>query len=406
MHAVSASARPGSGAAGHPGEVPEVTFCAHAIADAARAPQHGGMRETLARLLHPLNLAGVLTWLAVAMALRGDHVSAWQTGALLAAWLLAFLGSSTACVGRPRLRIAFLLVEAASALALIWLPSNSNTAPVLLVVLVAQLAMTYPLRIVLPLAIVGNLAVYLLYARHDHGNPLALVLSYGGFQLFAALTSHYARSAEEARDRLARVNADLLATRALLADTARDGERLRVARELHDVAGHKLTALRLNLRALQAESPSPQLQLVEQLSAELLGDIRGVVQALRDTQGLDIDTALRALAAPYPRPALQLVIDEGVVIEDPLLAETVLRTVQEALTNAARHGQADTLSVHLRRNGATLQLQIEDDGRVQWPLREGHGLTGMRERIEALGGSLRIERATGGGIHIEAAFPA
>ena len=94
------------------------------------------------------------------------------------------------------------------------------------------------------------------------------------------------------------------------------------------------------------------------------------------------------------------------VVDNPELAETVLRTVQEALTNAARHGQANTLDVHLHRNGAALQLEIEDDGRAQWPLREGHGLTGMRERIDALGGSLRIERATGGGIHIEAAFPA
>ncbi len=405
MRPVSPPAVPASGAAGHHREVPEVTFCRRAIADAARAPQHGGMRDTLARLLHPLNLAGLATWLAVAMSLRGS-THGWQVDALLVAWLLAFLGANTACDRRPLLRIACFAIQAASALALVWLPANSSTSPVLLVVLVAQLAMNYPLRVVLPLAVVANLAVYLMVGRHGHPNPLALVLSYGGFQLFAALTSHYARSAEEARDRLAQVNADLLATRALLADSARDGERLRVARELHDVAGHKLTALRLNLRALQAESPSPQLQLVEQLSAELMGDIRGVVHALRDAGGLDIDTALRALAAPYPRPALQLSIDEGVVVDDPALAETVLRTVQEALTNAARHGLADTLDVRLRRDGTMLRVDIEDDGRVTLPLREGHGLTGMRERIDALGGSLRIDRAARGGVRIEAAFPA
>ncbi len=405
MQPVSSPAASASGAAGHHREVPEVTFCHRAIADAPRAPQHGDMRETLTRLLHPLNLAGIATWLAVAMSLRGSTPS-WLIEALLVIWLLAFLGSNTACDRRPLLRMACFAIQAASALALVWLPTNNSTSPVLLVVLVAQLAMTYPLRVVLPLAIVANLAVYFIYGRHGHPNPLALVLSYGGFQLFAALTSHYARNAEEARDRLAQVNADLLATRALLADTARDGERLRVARELHDVAGHKLTALRLNLRALQAASPSPQLQLVEQLSAELLGDIRGVVHALRDAGGLDIDTALRALAAPYPRPALQLSIDPGVVVEDPALAETVLRTVQEALTNAARHGQANLLDVRLHRDGARLRVDIEDDGRATLPLREGHGLTGMRERIDALGGSLRIERAGRGGVRIEAAFPA
>lgn len=377
-----------------------------AIADAGRAPQHGGMRDTLTRLLHPLNLAGFATWLAVAMTMRGGDVPAWRIELLLGAWLLAFLASSTATDRHQVIRLACLVVEAATALALVWLASNRNTAPVLLVVLVAQLAMTYPLRVVLPVAVLLNLAVYLLLGRDGHPNPLALVLSYGGFQLFAALTSHYARSAEEARDRLARVNADLLATRALLADAARDGERLRVARELHDVAGHKLTALRLNLRALQAAAPSPQLQLVEQLSAELMGDIRGVVHALRDTRGMDIDTALRALAAPYPRPALRLLIGDGVVVEDPALAEAILRSVQEALTNAARHGQADMLEVRLSRAAEGLRLEIEDDGRAHWPLSEGHGMTGMRERIDALGGTLRIGRAALGGVRIEASLPA
>ena len=66
---------------------------------------HGGMRDTLARLLHPLNLAGLATWLAVAMSLRGS-TPGWQIDALLVAWLLAFLGSNTACDRRPLLRIA------------------------------------------------------------------------------------------------------------------------------------------------------------------------------------------------------------------------------------------------------------------------------------------------------------
>ena len=363
------------------------------------------MRAFLLQLLHPLSLAGIVTWLAVAMATHAGDTPTWRNEVLLAAWLAAFVIATRDSPNGRNSRIAAYVVEAAAALALVAMSSSSGTAPVLLVVLVAQMAMDLPLRVVVPIAALLNLAVYVLLGRDGHTNPLALVLSYGGFQLFAMMTSHYARSAEGARDRLAQTNADLLATRALLADTARDGERLRVARELHDVAGHKLTALRLNLRALQAETPTPQLQLAEQLSAELLGDIRGVVHALRDAQGLDIDTALRALAAPYPRPVLQLVIDDNVVVEDPTLAETVLRTVQEALTNAARHGQANTLDVRLQRDGRHLRVRIEDDGRANTPLREGHGLTGMRERITALGGELRIERAARGGVRIDASLP-
>ena len=94
------------------------------------------------------------------------------------------------------------------------------------------------------------------------------------------------------------------------------------------------------------------------------------------------------------------------LVADPALAEAVLRTVQEALTNAARHGQANLLDVRVHRDGAALRVDIEDDGRATLPLREGHGLTGMRERIDALGGSLRIERAATGGVRIEASLPA
>ena len=111
-------------------------------------------------------------------------------------------------------------------------------------------------------------------------------------------------------------------------------------------------------------------------------------------------------AAGNARPALRLAIDDGVLVEDPALAEALLRSVQEALTNAARHGHADLLEVQLSSDARGLRLAIEDDGRAHWPLREGHGLTGMRERIHALGGGLQIGRSARGGVRIDAVFPA
>lgn len=354
----------------------------------------------------PLNLAALLAIGGIGLSLRwlpGEMRSGAFT--LLIAYTCCLL-LATFPQRRRWAQNAALLLMPLLALAAIAVAPRMGTAQILLVVWAAVVVMAWPPLVVLAAIVAVDLAAFGVLRHAGHSNPVITTILYASFQGFAALTSHYARSAEEARDRLARTNADLLATRALLADAARDGERLRVARELHDVAGHKLTALRLNLRALQAAAPSPQLQLAEQLSAELLGDIRGVVHALRDTGGLDIDTALRALAAPYPRPALRLSIDEGVVVEDPALAETVLRTVQEALTNAARHGHAATLDVRLRRDGTWLWVEIEDDGRASLPLREGHGLTGMRERIDARGGRLRIARGSRGGVRIEAGVPA
>jgi len=390
--------------------VPEVTFCRAPIAAARAALQHGAMVKPR-RLLEPLNLAALLTLGAVAFSMRyvdpARQATAWM---LLGLFSLGFLSLS---VWPPRLRRVEHLVIAALpvvALALIALDPKPGTAPVLLVIWVGVAFSDWsPRAATVALVVVDT--IYYLILKHiaGFGAPLMAVLIFAGFQIFAALCMHYARSAEHARDTLARVNADLLATRALLADSARDAERVRVARELHDVAGHKLTAMRLNLRAL-ADAPAfagnPQLRIAEQLSGELLGDIRNVVQALRDSGGLDLATALRALAAPMPRPRLRLTMADDVRVDDPAIAEAVLRLVQEALTNAAKHADADTLDVALHRDGDVLHVTIEDDGRVRADWREGNGIAGMRERLAALHGRVRLARNPSGAMRIDAELPA
>ena len=308
----------------------------------------------------------------------------------------------------PRLAHGLLLLQPVLALVLVWLTPRIGTAQVLLVVWTAIIAMVWPPRIALAAVVVVDAIVYLILRNAGHDTPLTVTLLYAGFQAFAAVTAHYAMSAERSRDQLALVNADLLATRALLADAARDAERLRVARELHDVAGHKLTAMTLNLRALATDpafAARDEVRIAQQLSGELLGDIRNVVQALRDTRGLDLATALRALAAPLPKPALALRIDDDVRIDDPALAEVLLRIVQEALTNAARHAGANTLTVSLARDRDGVRLTLEDDGQVRGPLRPGNGLRGMRERVEACGGTLDFAINPRGALRIDARLP-
>ena len=389
--------------------VPEVTFARRAIAMAARAAQHGGMREILHRLLQPLTLAGLFALGAIALVMRyvdlGQRALGW---ALLGLFTAAFLYEVlTACRGW-RMRIVTGAMPFI-ALVLIWLDPRPGVAPVLLVIWVAVAAGLWPTRVLVPAALAVNAGFWLVLHRAGLGNPFTVMTVNASFQLFAGLCVHYATRAERARDALALVNADLLATRALLADSARDAERLRVARELHDVAGHKLTALKLNLRALAAEpalAGRAEIGMAEQLSAELLEDLRDVVHTLRDTRGVDLETAIRALAAPLPQPALCLRIDPGVQVSDPAQAETLLRVVQEALTNAARHSHARVLDVHLARDGDGLRLHIHDDGHVRGPLREGNGLAGMRERIAAARGTLHLAIAPAGHLSIDARLPA
>ncbi|WP_460832118.1 sensor histidine kinase [Lysobacter humi (ex Lee et al. 2017)] len=367
------------------------------------------MPPVLRTLLQPLNLAGMLTWLAVALSLgaeRGDLVPTW---AALAGFLLLFLAHSFIGEQASRRSAAIIALQAACALAVVALAPRGGTAPVLLVVLVAQAAHWLSPRATLLLGLVLDVALWGLLQHAGHPAPFIVTVVYAGFQAFAALTAHYAQTAMRSRDALARVNADLLATRALLADSARDAERLRVARELHDVAGHKLTALMLNLRVLQGDpalAGRHEIDVARRMAQELLGDLRDVVHALRDTRGLDLATALRALAAPMPRPALRLDIAHDVRVDDPAVAEAILRLVQEALTNAARHAGADAVQVRLHRAAGALHVHVEDDGRLRGPVREGSGLAGMRERVAALGGRLAWSRTAAGGMAIDAELPA
>ena len=368
------------------------------------------MRQMLKTLLQPLPLAGLLTLLSVGYSLRFvDPAQQTPAAVLLAIFLLLFLVLQVVPEHRRLPQHLVLVAMPLTALAMNAFAGKIGTAQVLLVIWTACVFAIWPLRLAIAAGLLANAAFYLVVRRSGFDSALAMVLINMGFQALAAICVHYARSAEQSRDALARVNADLLATRALLADSARDAERLRVARELHDVAGHKLTAMRLNLRALAAD-PSmagrADVALAERLAGELMGDIRQVEQSLRDDRGLDLATALRALAAPFPRPSLQLTIAPGVRVTDPAVAETVLRLAQEALTNSARHAGAERVWLRIDSGEDGLRIDIHDDGHCGTDIREGNGIAGMRERLAALEGALEVGRTDRGGLRLLARLPA
>lgn len=233
---------------------------------------------------------------------------------------------------------------------------------------------------------------------------------FAGFQGFAVLCMRFARRSELAAETLRTVNASLLATRSLLEASARDQERLRLSRELHDIAGHKLTALRINLevwRRAHPETASAEIDTAIAVSAELLRDIRGVVAQLRAHDGIDLAQSLRTLAAQWPRPQVQLELDPQLRIGSLAQAETLLRVAQEGITNAARHGQASKVRLRLNLSeSGELKLEIEDDGRgCPAQLQIGNGLRGMRERLDALGGTLDIGAASPHGMRLTASLP-
>jgi signal transduction histidine kinase len=237
--------------------------------------------------------------------------------------------------------------------------------------------------------------------------PEADLLIYVGFQIFAAVTVWYARRAKATA--LRETNAHLLATRSLLEESARDHERLRLARELHDVAGHKLTALKLNLSMLERNCGAgqlPALEVASRLATELLDDIRGVVAQLRMHDGMDLHHALSEIVAPFPQPPqIHLEVSQDARPDNVAQAEALLRAAQEGLTNIARHSNAGNAWLRLWRDGDAIHLLVSDDGHGTSELRESNGLRGMRERLGALGGSLQVSRGAAGGLRLDVVLP-
>ncbi|UXI68390.1 sensor histidine kinase [Tahibacter amnicola] len=371
------------------------------------------LRTTIAELIQPLNLAAYATWAAVLMALLEEV----EPGAaappslvgLMVAFLVAFVTPHFLPAGAAMRRAEYACFAAQSILALAVIAlSRSTTAPVLVVIVMGQWAMILPGLALCLVGLVLNAGVMAVFLLNWSGTkPWLVGTIYGGFQLFAILTAVYARRAEANAERLTQVNAQLLATRSLLEESARGQERVRLARELHDVAGHKLTALKLNLALLERDpnvDTAATLRTATQLAGELLDDLRGVVAQMRQHDGMDLRGAIEQLAAPIPRPRIVLDLADDARVRHVHQAEALVRAAQEGLTNAVRHAQASEVRVGLHLDGNHIVLTVRDNGRGG-EIREGNGLKGMRERISLLGGTVRVGPAEGGGHALEVRIP-
>lgn len=369
------------------------------------------------RTASPLAFAGYLTWAAVAfelwlVAAKWAPIGGLPARAVVAALLLAFIAAFFMRMLRERRSYpgldAPLLVMIASALAML-LPGRSGTAPVLLIIVAAVASSSFRPRAAMTLLVLVNaafLAILLFVWRVGEALPIFAI--YAGFEVFAAVVMSALARAEHAADELRRVNAELLVTRSLLAEAARDGERLRVSRELHDVVGHRLTALTMNLELL-GDAPGldqrREYATARGLTTALLHDVRQVVSRMRRDDGVALRDALAQLAEPFPRPRVHVDVHADVRAPDAERAEILLRTAQEALTNAARHSSAQNVWLNVRVEATALVLTIEDDGRWPEPLVPGNGLKGLRERIEDASGTFDVRRGPRGGVQLVATVP-
>jgi len=229
-----------------------------------------------------------------------------------------------------------------------------------------------------------------------------------GISLFAFMSSVVALRQHAARDELRKVNSELRATQALLADNTRIAERVRIARELHDLVGHHLTALTLNLEVATHLVDGKALEHVQQahsLAKLLLADVREVVSNMRVDDKVDLAAALRTLVSGVPEPRIHLNLPSDLAMTDPRRAQVLLRCAQEMITNSVRHARAKNLWISLVQDIDGVALTARDDGRGVDHVEVGNGLKGMAERLRQLGGELKIETKPGAGFTLHAWVP-
>ena len=204
--------------------------------------------------------------------------------------------------------------------------------------------------------------------------------------------------------------AELAASRARVV-AASDLTRRRIERNLHDGTQQRLISVGLQLRAAEALASPDQAELRAQISdaaqgltgavAELQEISRGIHPAILSRGGLG--EALKALARRSSVPVELHVAVDGELPEQVEVASYYL--VSEALTNAAKHARASVLQVDAETDNGVVRLSITDDGVGGADPEAGSGLVGLKDRVEALGGDLRISSAPGHGTALHATIP-
>ncbi len=367
-------------------------------------------------------IGGVVAWAGVVLPAALSHRRAevpvvwWLLSVIV---LVCFVMLSDALLRpHPTDRWAMVVgVAAALGANLVW--GVDQIAPVFLVLLAGACGWSLQTRGLVVLGVflvLGLMGILVL-----KGGTIVWAVVYGALIFFASLmvdvvvrsarerdtSAAVARELELTNARLVQTNADLAATQARLAEVSAADERLRIARELHDSMGNQVTTLSLTLELIARHTTPETEGLVADaraLAAGLIRDVRGAVTQLRDGP-VSLRDKITRTARSLPRPAVSLDLDATLDEVSRTRADAVCRVVQESLTNAAKHAQADHAWVNVHRRDGWIDVSVRDDGQGADPITPGHGLVGMTERVAALDGTVQWSSVPGQGFSVVARIP-
>ena len=380
-----------------------------------------------------LRYAGLFTWAVVGIALMalsghfplGDPLDGAEgsqgfsapgltpaTVAYLAFGIIYWQITRALGMRKPRaLDILLLAALTVSAIA-VCVQTGTGVGAVLMMIIAGVIPWLVPLPMGVLWLVLQHVALVPVFSRMEGFTPGFAVLQamlYVGYSSFAMVIGLVAKQQAQAREEQRRLNAELRATRALLAESSRMSERVRISRELHDLLGHHLTALSLNLEVAGHLTEGRAQEHVRQshtLAKLLLTDVREAVSEMRDEGAIDLSGAVRTLVEGVPALDIRLDLPEPLSIDDPERAHVLLRCTQEIITNAVRHAGASTLWLSIGRDATEARIQARDDGRgAETDAVQGNGLRGIRERLAAYGGRVDITTGRGQGFALDIRLP-
>lgn len=223
----------------------------------------------------------------------------------------------------------------------------------------------------------------------------------------------------KAQNELDHARAELRAL-SIASQTAREEEKSRIARELHDELGQNLTALKMDLSWLETHTANDvaarvlRIRAMQSVLDSTVVATRRIAADLRPMMldDLGLKAALEWLTQDFSHRVSMphvLVVDDEVSELDAGVQSALYRAVQECLTNISRHAQATQVNIRIQVNGSSVTLQVHDNGigmsDAARSKRGSFGLIGMRERIYILGGTVAIDSLPGQGTHITIDLP-
>ncbi len=281
-------------------------------------------------------------------------------------------------------------------------------------------------RLAFMLSPLWSAALWAVYGYYwGFSGMIVSALLFWTFNLFALVMVTTTIKEKNTRETVETINRELVSTQHLLSQAAEQAERVRIARNIHDLLGHHLTALTINLQvagrqldqldtdndqATQKQTIKDSIEQCHSLSKLLLSDVREAVSDIRDKSSIRLESAIKAISDRLPSIDITVDYPDNISIEDVTLADVLIKCIQESFTNSLKHGKASEVNVSFSQHSNHVQVAIQDNGnhtqnnqlkankhvrdglQKDTEIQRGNGLTGIEERLALVDGKAEFQR--------------